>query len=133
MKPLFRISSGLLLLIAIITIYLVTSAQTLPVDSRKKEIQNYRSWEALDFIPAADTTWQKVTLPQNTMDVTIMNTGVHDMSVKPNNTYKKGDTAFLLIPPDKQVTLPQWRKNDIYIRKTAANDTVRASLIFLKM
>lgn len=106
------------------------SAQTLPVDSRKKEMQFHRSFECLRFAAPADTTWRRVTLPSNTVEVQILAvTGA--IGVRPDSLYT--NNKYMDVAAGIPLKLPVYRNTHIFVRRTAAGTASVANILFLKM
>ncbi|HRY84387.1 MAG TPA: hypothetical protein P5533_07115 [Candidatus Cloacimonadota bacterium] len=106
------------------------SAQTLPVDSRKKEMQFHRSFECLRYAAAADTTWRRITIPDGTVEVQILPvTGA--IGVRPDSLYT--NNKFVDIAAGVPLKLPVYRTTKIYVRRTAAGTASVANVLFLKM
>lgn len=106
------------------------SAQTLPVDSRKKEMQFHRSFECLRYAAAADTTWRRITIPDGTVEVQILPvTGA--IGVRPDSLYT--NNKYVDIAAGVPLKLPVYRTTKIYVRRTAAGTASVANVLFLKM
>lgn len=119
----------LVLVLSIVTTALL--AQTLPVDSRKKEMQFHKSYSVLKYSPAgADTLWRKITLPANTVEVLILPVtgaiGVRSDSLYTNN-------SFIDITAGVPLKLPTYKGTHFYLRRTAAGTASVANIIFYKM
>ena len=126
-KTLLMIIIGLMLIaVAVTTLH----AQTLPVDSRKEVMQFHRNWEALRFAAPADTTWRRITLPANTVEVLIMPvTG--SIGVRPDSTYT--NNKYFDIAAGVPIKLPVYKQTKFYVRRTAAGTASVANILFLKM
>lgn len=124
-----------IVLLIVIAIFLggliaALSAQTLPVDSRKKEMQFHRSFEPLRYAAAADTTWRKITLPAGTVEVLILPlTG--SIGVRPDSLYT--NNKYFDITAGVPLKLPVYKATKIYVRRTAAGTASVANIMFLKM
>lgn len=106
------------------------SAQTLPVDSRKKEMQFHRSFECLRYAASADTTWRRITIPDGTVEVQILPvTGA--IGVRPDSLYT--NNKYVDIAAGVPLKLPVYRTTKIYVRRTAAGTASVANVLFLKM
>jgi hypothetical protein len=126
-KTLLMIIVGLVLVRVGVT---ALQAQTLPVDSRKEVMQYHRSWEALRFAAPADTTWRRITLPANTVEVQILPvTG--SIGVRPDSTY--ANNKYFDIAAGVPLKLPAYKATKFYIRRTAAGTASVANILFLKM
>ena len=122
----------LLIVTAILLVGIVAalSAQTLPVDSRKKEMQFHRSFECLRYAAAADTTWRRITIPDGTVEVQILPvTGA--IGVRPDSLYT--NNKYVDIAAGVPLKLPVYRTTKIYVRRTAAGTASVANVLFLKM
>ncbi len=126
-KTLLMIIVGLMLIaVAVTTLH----AQTLPVDSRKEVMQFHRNWEALRFAAPADTTWRRITLPANTVEVLILPvTG--SIGVRPDSTYT--NNKYFDITTGVPIKLPAYKQTKFYVRRTAAGTASVANILFLKM
>lgn len=126
-KTIMMIIVGLMLIAVAVT---VLQAQTLPVDSRKEVMQFHRNWEALRFAAPADTTWRRITLPANTVEVLILPvTG--SIGVRPDSTYT--NNKYFDITTGVPIKLPAYKQTKFYIRRTAAGTASVANILFLKM
>lgn len=106
------------------------SAQTLPVDSRKKEMQFHRSFECLRYAASADTTWRRITIPDGTVEVQILPvTGA--IGVRPDSLYT--NNKYVDIAAGVPLKFPVYRATKIYVRRTAAGTASVANVLFLKM
>lgn len=106
------------------------SAQTLPVDSRKKEMQFHRSFECLRYAASADTTWRRITIPDGTVEVQILPvTGA--IGVRPDSLYT--NNKYVDIAAGVPLKLPVYRTTKIFVRRTAAGTASVANILFLKM
>ena len=125
-KTLIVVIVGLLLAAGLITTLV---AQTLPVDSRKKEMQFHRSFDAQRVAAPADTLWRKVVIPPGTVELQVLPvTGA--VGVRADSLYNKNYVDVAVGVPIK---FPVYRKSEVYIRRTAAGTASVANLIFLKM
>jgi hypothetical protein len=128
MKKTIMIISVVLVLIAMGLAEL--QAQTLPVDTRKKEMQFHKSWEALKYAAPADTSWHKITIPANTMEVLILPvTGA--IGVRQDSTYT--NFKYFEIAAGVPIKLPAYKATKFYVRRTAAATASVANILFLKM
>lgn len=106
------------------------SAQTLPVDSRKKEMQFHRSFGCLRYAASADTTWRRITIPDGTVEVQILPvTGA--IGVRPDSLYT--NNKYVDIAAGVPLKLPVYRTTKIFVRRTAAGTASVANILFLKM
>ncbi len=127
-----RNGNRLFILVMVIAILIVTNltAQTLPVDSRRIPMQQAKTFEVLKYSPAADTTWHRITLRTNTVEVVILpitgNVDVRTDSLYTNN-YFFGITAGV------PLKMPTYKGTKFYIRRTAAATASVANIIFYKM
>jgi len=121
----------IVLIVMAITLVMTTLfAQTLPVDSRKKEMQFHKSFACLRYAPAADTTWRRITIPSGTMEVQILPvTGA--IGVRPDSLYT--NNSYIDIAAGVPLKLPVYRTTMIYVRRTAAGTASVANILFLKM
>ncbi len=117
-------------LILLTGIIAALNAQTLPVDSRRKEMQFHRSFEPLRYAAAADTTWRRITIPDGTVEVLILPvTGA--IGVRPDSLYT--NNKYIDIAAGVPLKLPVYRTTKIYVRRTAAGTASVANILFLKM
>ncbi len=123
----------LFIIVAAILMVVIVSAlqgQTLPVDSRRKEMQFHRSFECLRFAAPADTTWRRVTLPSNTVEMQILAvTGA--IGVRPDSLYT--NNKYMDVAAGIPLKLPVYRNTHIFVRRTAAGTASVANILFLKM
>lgn len=106
------------------------SAQTLPVDSRKKEMQFHRSFECLRYAASADTTWRRITIPDGTVEVQILPvTGA--IGVRPDSLYT--NNKYVDIAAGVPLKLPVYRTTKIFVRRIAVGTASVANNLFLKM
>ena len=120
-----------LLLTAILVVSL--SAQTLPVDSRKKEMQFFRDWSAQRYSPAADTLWHKITLPDRCMEVwAIADSG--SIAISPDSLYYTStNKPYAWIQPGVPFKLPTYRKSFIWVKRASSAVSTHLNLIFKRM
>lgn len=121
----------LLMVLAIILVGALV-AQTLPVDSRKKEMQFHKSWEALRYSPAADTLWHKITIPARTMEVIILADSAA-LAISPDSLYYKTDKPYGFVSAGIPLKLPTYKATKFYIRRAASGTSAHANIYFLKM
>lgn len=125
-KTLIAIIVGLLLAVGLITALV---AQTLPVDSRKKEMQFHRSFEAMQIATPADTLWRKVVIPPGTVELQLLPvTGA--VGVRADSLY---NNSYVDVSVGVPLKFPVYRNNSVYIRRTAQATASIANIIFLKM
>lgn len=116
-----------LLLTAVLAVSL--SAQTLPVDSRKKEMQFHRSFAALRYPAPADTLWHPIAIPPGTVELQILPvTGA--IGVRPDSLYSP---HYVDIAAGVPLKLPVYRASRIFVRRTASGTASVANILFLKM
>lgn len=120
-----------LLLTAILVVSL--SAQTLPVDSRKKEMQFFRDWSAQRYSPAADTLWHKITLPDRCVEVwAIADSGA--IAISPDSLYYAStNKPYAWISAGVPFKLPTVRKTEIWVKRASSAASTHLNLIFKRM
>ncbi len=120
-----------LLLTAILVVSL--NAQTLPVDSRKREMQFHRDWSAQRFSPAADTLWHKITLPARCTEVwAVADSGA--IAISPDSLYYASDVKpYAWINAGVPFKLPTIRKSAIWVKRANAAVSTHINLIFKRM
>lgn len=126
-KALLFIIVAAILLVGIVA---ALQGQTLPVDSRRKEMQFHRSFEPLRYAAPADTTWRRITIPDGTVEIQILPvTGA--IGVRPDSLYT--NNKYVDIAAGIPLKLPVYRTTKIYVRRTAAGTASVANILFLKM
>lgn len=120
-----------LLLTAILVVSL--SAQTLPVDSRKKEMQFFRDWSAQRYSPAADTLWHKITLPDRCVEVwAIADSGA--IAISPDSLYYDStNKPYAWISAGVPFALPTVRKTEIWVKRASSAVSTHLNLIYKRM
>jgi len=119
-----------LLLTAILVVSL--AAQTLPVDSRKKEMQFFRDWSAQRYSPAADTLWHKITLPDRCMEVwAIADSG--SIAISPDSLYYATAKPYAWIQPGVPFKLPTYKQGVIWVKRASSTVSTHLNLIFMRM
>lgn len=120
-----------LLLTAIMVVSL--SAQTLPVDSRKKEMQFHRDWSAQRFSPDADTLWHKIELPNRCTEVwAIADSGA--IVISPDSLYYAPDNKpYAWISAGVPFKLPTIRQSAIWVKRASSDVSAHINLIFKRM
>lgn len=128
----------LFIIVAAILLVGVVSAlqgQTLPVDSRRKEMQFHRSYSLGLYSPSADTLYNRITLPSRTMEVTITaETGAIQVAV--DSTYVTTSAFpknYVTIATGTTLKLPTYRAQYLWIRRAVAGTASKAHVVFLKM
>lgn len=128
MKRTFKMVILCLVMIAMLAVSL--SAQTLPVDSRKKEMQFHRGFEALRYTTPADTLWHRITIPARAVEISILaETGV--ISVSPDSLYTKN--KYVNVPVGTPMKLPVMKADKLFVRRAAAATGSIANIIIYKM
>ena len=121
----------ILLLVVAITVVVALQAQTLPVDSRKKEMQFTR-----DFVTyrhaVADTVWRKITIPDRSVEM-LITAETRAFSISADSTYAATNTNYYRLDLGVPLKLPCIRLDHIWVRRTAADSTATAQIIFYKM
>jgi hypothetical protein len=120
----------IVLLAVLISIAVQAFAQTLPVDSRKKEMQFNKTFACLNYAPAADTTWRRITLPSGCTEV-IITAATGAIGIRPDSLYT--NNYFVNLPVGVPQKLPAIKHTMFFIRRTAAATASTASILFLKM
>lgn len=124
-----------LILCLLLTIILMVSlsAQTLPVDSRKKEMQFHRNWSAQRYSPAADTLWHKISLPDRCMTVwAIADSG--SIAISPDSLYYAASLKpYAWIQPGVPFKLPVYKNSVIWVKRASSAVSTHLNLIFMKM
>ena len=119
-------------LILIVSLVAGLSAQTLPVDSRRKEMQFHKSFECLRYSPAADTLWHKVTLPARCMEVwCLADSGA--VVISPDSLYYDTAKPYAWIVPGTPFILPTYKTPYIWVKRAASATVAHLNLIFYKM
>ena len=123
-----------IILLMVLAIILVGAliAQTLPVDSRKKEMQFHKSWEALRYSPAADTIWHRITLPARTMEVIILADSAA-VAISPDSLYYATDKPYGLLSAGVPLKLPTYKATKFYVRRAASGTSAHINIYFMKM
>lgn len=124
-----------ILAILILVLAVALAAQTLPLDSRRKEMQFARSFTPLRYAPAADTLWRSLTLPARTVEVVIIG-GTGSLGVGLDSLYVVGTVghkAYVDIPAGAAFSFPAIGLAKIWIRRTAAGTASIANIIYKRM
>lgn len=117
-------------LILIVSLVAGLSAQTLPVGSRKKEMQFNKTFACLNYATSADSTWRRITVPAGCTEV-VITAAVGAVGIRPDSLYT--NNLFVNIPVGVPTKLPVLRHSRFYIRRTASGTASTASILFLKM
>jgi len=125
-----------IILIGILAMIVIMAlAVTLPVDSRKKEMQFHRSYSLGLYSPSADTLYNRVTVPTNTVEALITaETG--GVSVCVDSTYIATSAFpknYVTIAAGTTLKLPVLNVTKFYIRRASAGTASKAHIVFLKM
>lgn len=133
MKKTLQIIILMVLMTAMLAISL--AAQTLPVDSRKKEMQFHRNYELGLYSPTADTLYNRIAIPANSVEISLTaETGA--VQVCADSTYITTSAFpknYVTIAAGTTLKLPVIRANYIWIRRAAAGTASKAHIVFLKM
>lgn len=122
----------ILLLIVVATVIAVAlQAQTLPVDSRKKEMQFNRDFSTYRHA-VADTVWRKITIPERSVEMLVL-ADTRAFSISADSTYASTNTNYFRLDLGVPLKLPCIRLDHIWVRRTAADSTATAQIIFYKM
>lgn len=122
----------LLIILAVTLVISAIVAQTLPVDTRKKEMQYSKTFTALRYSPAADTVWERVTLPTRCIEVICLaNTGA--VAISPDSTYSSTNSAIFRLGPGVPLKLPTYKTTVFYVRRAVSTVKTNLSLLFYRM
>lgn len=123
-----------IILLMVLAIILVGAliAQTLPVDSRKKEMQFHKSWEALRYSPTADTLWHKILIPSGTMEVIILADSA-SVAISPDSLYYKTAKPYGYLKEGIPLKLPTYKATKFYVRRAASGTSAHINIYFMKM
>lgn len=125
----------IILLAILVLVVIAALAVTLPVDSRKKEMQFHKSYSLGLYSPSADTLYNRVTLPSNTVEISITaeTGGVQvcaDSTYIATSAYPKN---YVNIAAGTTLKLPVLNATRLYIRRAAAGTASKAHIVFLRM
>ena len=120
----------IVLVVVLICIAVQAFAQTLPVDSRKKEMQFNKTFACLNYAPAADTTWRRITVPSGCTEV-IITAATGAIGIRPDSLYT--NNYYVNVPVGVPTKLPVIKHTKFYMRRTASGTASTASILFLKM
>lgn len=129
-KALLFIIVAAILLVGIVA---ALQGQTLPVDSRRKEMQFFRDWSAQRYSPAADTLWHKITMPDRCVEVwAIADSGA--IAISPDSLYYAStNKPYAWISAGVPFALPTVRKTEIWVKRGSAAVSTHLNLIFKRM
>lgn len=133
-KTILMMMVGVVVLLACIP---ALNAQTLPVDTRKKEMQFFRDYDWIEVAPA-DTVWAGITLPKGTMAVHIMSLAdsvavARDPLYSTATSMASGAPGLIISSFRQPVWLPTWKKTKIWVRRASADVAGKVRLIFYTM
>lgn len=107
-------------------------AQTLPVDTRKKEMQYSKSFTAFRYIPAADTLWHRITLPARCIEVVALaDTGA--VAIAPDSIYTSTNTHIFRLGAGIPLKLPTYKATVLYVRRAVSTIATKVSFLFYRM
>lgn len=116
-----------ILVLVLLSVTVLAMAQTLPVDTRKKVANYHKTFTALRYAPAADTSWHRITLPARCTEVTILPvTGA--IGVRPDSVYT--NAGWFDVAAGVPITVPTWNMTTLWIRRAAAGTASIANLLF---
>jgi len=117
----------LILAVALLLAVVGLAAQTLPLDLNGYPLPSGKSFYTINYSPAADSSWDAVTLPAGAYKVLIVgNTGGVDIRLDDSNS----DNYFATIPVSVPVILDVANMTSFYIRRSAVDTATIVHLIF---